>query len=205
MIYNTFAKRNQIRWYDETRAPNKTIISDALTSTHDIVASKQNLIPYKVYAVGPFNKNINQGLYNVSAYNGVKSNYNLLTAPYQFIYTVRLATGNAKVQSDLSGGHKQPPMDPAIYKTHYTLKNTNIEIGMHATILSGLLIEAGLDVSYTLCFADFNVKKEIWLDNKLDFIEDDVQFLMSAGYADVLKYKNSTEDRPNLAEVLTWV
>ena len=72
MIYNTFAKRNQIRWYDETRAPDKTIISDALTSTHDIVASKQNLIPYKVYAVGPFNKNINQGLYNVSAYNRSK-------------------------------------------------------------------------------------------------------------------------------------
>jgi hypothetical protein len=205
MIYNTFAKRNQIRWYDETRAPNKTIISTALANTYDIVASKQNLMPYKVYAVGPFNKDINQGLYNVSMFTGVKSNYNLLTAPYQFIYTVRLATGNAKVQKDLLGGHKQPPMDPECYKAYYSIKNTNIEIGMHATILSGLLIEAGLDVSYTLCFADFNVKKETWLDNGFDFIEDDVQFLMSAGYADLLKYKNSTEDKPTLAEVLTWV
>jgi len=205
MIYTTLAKRNQIRWYDETRAPDETIISDALTSTHDIVASKQNLMPYKIYAVGPFNKDINQRLYNVSAHGGVRANYNLLTAPYQFIYTVRLATGNAKVNSDLSGNHKQPPMDPATYKNYWTIKNTNIEIGMHVTILSGLLIEAGLDVSYTLCFPDFDDKKEIWLDNELDFIEDDVQFLMSAGYADSSKYENSTEDRPTLAEVLTWV
>ena len=158
MFYELFEKRSQIRFYDKTKAPDKALIKKCLEDTHYLVASKQNLMPYKVWVFGPFNEKLNQGLYDISRAppSRTDSNHNLETAPYQFIYTVRLCKGNSKVMNDLAGGHNQPMMDPKQYKETYAIKKTNVEIGMHALILSSLLIENGLDVSYTQCFQDWN-------------------------------------------------
>jgi len=207
MFYEIFKNRKQVRWYDQTKTPAKTLVEKCLEDTHYLVASKQNLMPYKVWTIGPFNEKLNQGLYDISAagVSNVTSNYNLLTAPYQFIYTVRIATANSKVQSDLDAGHIQPPLDPNQYKTRAIIKNTNIEIGMHSTILSRLLIENGLDVSYTLCFQDWENRTDLWIENGFDFIDDEVQFIMSAGYPDTERYYESTEEKPNITEVVQWV
>lgn len=207
MFYEIIENRKQIRWYDQNRTPDKSLIDECLHKTYTAVASKQNLMPYKVWAIGPFNKGLNQGLYDISAagVSKVRANYNLLTAPYQFIYTVRLATANSKVESDISSGHIQPPLDPNSYKTRAIIKNTNIEIGMHATILSKMLIEQGLDVSYTLCFQDWELRTDLWQEKGFDFIDDEVQFIMSAGYPDLERYQESTEDKPNITEVVEWI
>jgi len=205
MFYETIKDRKQVRWYDQEKIPEKSFIDECLKKTYEAVASKQNLMPYKVWAIGPANKELNQGLYEISQHSGVRDNYNLLTAPYQFIYTVRLAEGNAKVESDLAGGHQQPPMDPKKYKDRIIIKSTNIEVGMHATILSKLLIENGLDVAYTLCFEDFEYNPDYWIDRGFDFIDDEVQFIMSAGYPDPEKYIESWEDKPDYSKVVEWI
>lgn len=207
MFYEVYKNRKQVRWYDQTKTPDKSIIEKTLKDTYDLVASKQNLMPYNVWTIGPFNEKLNQGLYDISAagVSNVKANYNLLTAPYQFIYTVRIATANSKVQSDLDYGHIQPPLDPNLYKTRAIIKNTNIEIGMHSTILSKLLIENGLDVSYTLCFQDWEHRTDLWKEKGFDFIDDEVQFIMSAGYPDSERYYESMEEKPNITEVVKWV
>lgn len=206
MFYEIFENRKQVRWYDPDTVPDKSIVKKCLEDTYYLVASKQNLMPYKVWAIGPFNQKLNQGLYKISQHHsGVKANYNLLTAPYQFIYTVRLAKGNSKVADDIASGHEQPPMDPERYKSRITIKCTNIEIGMHATILSKLLIENGLDVSYTLCFEDWSTHPDYWAEQGFDFIDDEVQFIMSAGYPDTERYYESTEEKPNIKEVVQWI
>ena len=206
MFYEIIENRKQIRWYDQNRTPDKSLIDECLHKTYTAVASKQNLMPYKVWAIGPFNKKLNEGLYAISQHHsGVKANYNLLTAPYQFVYTVRLAEGNSKVFSDITVGHQQPPMDPERYKDRIIIKNTNIEIGMHATILSKLLIENGLDVSYTLCFENWTTHPEYWAEQGFDFIDDEVQFIMSAGYPDNERYYESTEDKPEYLNIVEWI
>ena len=207
MFYELFEKRKQIRWYDQTKTPDKALIEKCLEDTHYLVASKQNLMPYKVWVFGPFNEELNKGLYDISSLppSKTKSNHNLENAPYQFIYTVRLAKGNSKVIGDLESGHNQPAMDFKQYKRKYALTKTNIEIGMHATVLSSLLIEHGLDVSYTLCFQDWLQRRELWQEKGFDIIDDEVQFIMSAGYADIEKYQESPEEKPNFTEVVQWI
>src|SRR6056300_926602 len=126
--------RKQVRFYDQEKVPDRELIEFALEKTYETVASKQNLMPYKVHVVGPFNINVNEALYDASTYSGVKANFNLKTAPYQFVYTARLVKGNEKVLQDVAIGHIQPPLDPELYLTRGAIKNTNIEIGMHVTL-----------------------------------------------------------------------
>ena len=206
MFYSVYEQRKQVRWYDQDRTPSKELIDKCLVQTYELVASKQNLMPYKVYVIDN-NRELNQALYDISqeALSTKSANYNLLTAPYQFVYTVRLAGGNSKVDSDVNDwGHSQPPMNPDQYKTRETIKNTNIEIGMHATILSKLLIENGVDVSYTLCFPNWEYNQELWHNKGFTFIEDEVQFIMSAGYDDPEKYFDSPESKPDYDTVVQW-
>lgn len=203
MFYDVYQQQKQVRWYDQTRVPPRSVIETALSETYELVASKQNLMPYKIYVIEQ-NQTLNQGLYNLSQeiLSSTSANYNLLTAPYQFIYTVRLAEGSQKVREWVAAGHSQPPMNPELYKNREVIKNTNIEIGMHAIILSKLLIEQGIDVSYTLCFEP---RSTSWADNGFDFIDDEVQFIMSAGYEDTEKYFDAPEVKPPLSELITWV
>ena len=66
MFYEILENRKQIRWYDQTKTPDKNLIEKCLEDAHYLVASKQNLMPYKVWTIGPFNEELNQGLYDIS-------------------------------------------------------------------------------------------------------------------------------------------
>ena len=206
MFYDTFQQRKQIRFYDDENVPDFSIIKDALQQTYEIVASKQNLIPYKVYVINN-DKKINEGLYELSKGNTgtVQSNKNLLTAPYQFIYTARLVNdAHQIVKNDVSTGQLQPPMDPSEYRNIGQARNTCIEIGMHSTILSTLLIEKDIGVGYTLCFNDWLNDRESWITNGIDFIDDYVYFIMSAGYPSN-DYVDSGIKKPPYKNIVRYV
>ena len=210
MLRNTpdvFNNRKQIRHYLQEIAPDHTIIKNALEKTYDLVPSKQSLIPYKVHVVGPFNEKVNKALYETSTFSGVLANRGLLTAPYNFVYEVRLSQGNSAVQHDIDvNGHIQPVMDKNLYKRRDIIKNTTLEIGMHAAVLSSILLENNLDISYTLCFENNeNGSSERWNHPALDFITDEVQFIMSTGYSDNEKYWPAGEEKPEIAEVINWI
>lgn len=207
MFFDEYSKRKQVRWYDANRIPDLSLIQDALKQTYEAAASKQNLIPYKVYVIAN-NAELNQGLYDLSkgGTGTVTANTNLLTAPYQFIYTARLVTdASEKVQSDMNDyGHIQPPCDPEMYKNPMATQGVCIEVGIHATILSKILIEQGIDVSYTRCFDCWEFNKDKWSDRGLGFVEDDVYLLMSAGYADLDKYYEAPETKPLFENVIKY-
>ena len=193
-----------MRWYDTENVPDFSIIENAVQQAYELVASKQNLIPYKLYVLNN-NKEINEGLYSISKGNTgtVVANTNLLTAPYQFIYAARLVDdASPEVAWAVEHGHLQPPLDPDQYKKAGQAVNTSLEIGMHATILSTLLIENGLDVSYTLCFErDEEIIKSIGLDA----VEDHIYFIMSAGYPDPKKTYSSGELRPPIEKIVKYI
>ena len=88
------------------------------------------------------------------------------------------------------------------YKTIGAARNVCIEIGMHSTILSGILIENGLDVSYTLCFTN---DKNTWTDKGFDFLEDEVYFIMSTGYRDPDRYKSEQYKKPLIENVVKYI
>jgi|SaaInlV_100m_DNA_5_1039725.scaffolds.fasta_scaffold02386_4 hypothetical protein len=207
MFFDEMSKRKQIRWYDENRIPDLSLIQNAVKKAYDSVASKQNLMPYKLYVIAG-NHELNQGLYDLSkgGTGTVTANTNLLTAPYQFIYTARLVNdANDKVQSDMDDwGHCQPPCDPNMYKKVIASQATCIEIGMHCTILSKTLIEQGLDISYTRCFENYDSNKDLWIQKGFDFIEDDVYLLMSAGYRALGTYEESGESKPPFENVVKY-
>ena len=206
MFYDTFKQRKQIRFYDTENVPDFSIVQNALRQTYEITASKQNLIPYKIYVIN--NKQmINEGLYELSKgrTGTVQSNKNLLTAPYQFIYTARLVDDASEiVQGYVSKGELQAAMNPSKYRNTGQAKNTCIEIGMHSTILSTLLIEQGLGVAYTLCFDNWLKDKNSWIENGIDFIDDDVYFIMSAGYPSD-EYVDSGIKKPPFENVMRYV
>lgn len=204
MFYETYSKRKQVRWYDTENIPDFSIIETAVEKAYELVASKQNLIPYKLYILNN-NKEINKGLYSISKGNTgtVVTNTNLLTAPYQFIYAARLVDdASPGVLGAVGRGHLQLPLDPDQYKKAGQAVNTCLEIGMHATILSTLLIENGLDVSYTLCFErDEEIIKSIGLDA----VEDHIYFIMSAGYQDTEKPYYDGEPKPSIEKVVRYI
>ena len=207
MFFDDYSKRKQVRWYDENRIPDLSLIQDALQQTYEAVASKQNLMPYKIYVIAN-NKQLNEGLYDLSkgTTGTVVANTNLLTAPYQFIYTARLVTdASEKVQSDIGDyHHQQPPCDPEMYKDLITSQGVCIEIGMHSTVLSKILIEQGIDVSYTRCFEIWEYNKELWNEKGLSFVEDNVYLLMSAGYADPDRYYEAPETKPPYNNIVKY-
>ena len=207
MFFDEYSKRKQVRWYDENRIPDLSLIQDALQQTYEAVASKQNLLPYKIYVVAN-NKQVNEGLYDLSkgGTGTVVANTNLLTAPYQFIYTARLVTdASEKILNDVNdANHIQPPMDPEMYKDLITSQGVCIEIGMHSTILSKILIEQGIDVSYTRCFEIWEYNKELWNEKGLSFVEDNVYLLMSAGYADPDSYYEAQETKPPYNNIVKY-
>ena len=91
-----------------------------------------------------------------------------------------------------------------MYKDPITSQGVCIEIGMHSTILSKILIEQGLDVSYTRCFDIWEYNKELWNEKGLSFVEDNVYLLMSAGYADPDRYYEAPEIKPPFENIVKY-
>lgn len=197
MFFDEFQKRKQIRKFDQDNTPKLSLIQDALTQAHLTVASKQNLMPYKIYVIAN-NPDINSTLYDMShgTSGTIIANTNLLSAPYQFIYTARLATPTGKVLEDIQDwNHVQPPCNPDMYKNSINSQGACIEIGMHATVLTKILLDSNIGVAYTRCF-DFHDREQ-----RLPFVSDDIYLLMSAGYYSDEDYHESNEDRPDFETI----
>jgi hypothetical protein len=45
----------------------------------------------------------------------------------------------------------------------------------------------------------------VWKDSAFTFLEDEVQFIMSAGYEDPERYYDSGEDKPSYDQVVQWI
>lgn len=173
MIEDILKKRKQIKVYSKDNVPSKEMIETLLSKAYDCVASKQNLIPYKIHVLDKSKKEIKNLLYKLSSSTKGGNKNHELQAPYVLVFTKRLVDKpNPETQRKINLGHDYPLTDPKRYKDYEA--DVAIEIGMFAKTLSALCLEKGLDVSYILCLSNNN--DERWNDEKLKFIDDEIMF-----------------------------
>jgi len=203
-IEELLKKRKQIKFYDNNKIPEKSLIESIIKKTFELVPSKQNLMPYKIHILGP-EKDIKQEFYNiVKLQTGGAGNFNVTFAPYCLIFTTRLVTNpNKSVSESIKKGCPFAVCDPINYNK--MTNGTSIEVGMFAKVLTLLCIENNIDVSYTLCFPSWQQNKEKW--KKLNFINDIVLFSMQLGYKSTIgnNKKDIYETKPNIDEVINWL
>ena len=210
-----FDSRRQIRRFNHIDIPDKTLIQNLLDKTWRLVPSKQQLMPYKVFVLGPDRKKEKEIIFDQSTIVEEKQNpdvkYNSgqctnIFAPYVLIFTPRLSKGSPAVRQRIKDGQTYTVCDPEKYRDDVQI--TSIEIGMFASVLTYLCRENEIDVSYNKNFLHWPQFKEYWKD--LPFVDDPPYLLMSLGYR---RYKDKPIQRPlieeeykeNIDEIINWI
>lgn len=201
-IEELYNKRTQVRYFDPKVYPDKETVDQLIHLAFDLVPSKQNLMPYTINVVGPdqSNKETKDILYKLSQHCGEMANTNCF-APYVIIFSSRLCIPNTSVSNAIDRGMPYESCDFHSYQNPSALRRANIEIGMFATILTGLCMEKDIQVSYLLCYP---AEKEKWYP--LEFLDKEVPlFVMTIGYESPLHKRGRVEDKPMPDEVIKWI
>ena len=192
MIKDLYKKRYQVYKYSKDILPDKDKVKEMIDTTFDIVASKQNLMPYNVFVLGPDRSEEKKKIFEyVKKQTGGDHNENVL-APYNVIFTMRhVDNPNDFVKKMLENGHSHR----CTHKEHYLKEETQvaIEVGMFATILTGLCMENNFGVSYQLCFGV----------NKWKHKNEIVLFSMQFGYPNNKRIEKG-DYKPNKKSVIKW-
>jgi len=206
-IYKT---RWQVRQYDEANIPDKDLIKSLVSKTFELSPSKQNLLPFRVHVLGPEQLEYKKQFWNISkGKKGGANNYNIF-APYFFMFTFREVTNpNLKVKMAIKYGHDYTCCTPQYKKAKIP---NSLEIGMFASILTGLSLEKKLAVSYLLCFPDLERDSKDY-EGILPFLKGDYPvFCMGLGYTFGVKELDNRfrspkdlEYKPEIEEVINWI
>lgn len=227
MIKDIYSKRRQIRFFDKENYPDVNLVKQLINITYELVPSKQNLMPYKVHVIGPYNTEVNKELYRLACINElgehnyrqrfeeeISGNTQLLYAPYNLLFEKRLPEANTFVRERLKEGHPYNNLDPKSH--HLETNDTKIEIGMFCSILTGLCMEKNIDVSYTACLP--SIKRNRVTDEitnpfvNLPFINENIFLALSLGYRHptvdenymLSRLANVGEIKPNINDVINW-
>ena len=206
MIEELLSKRKQIRFFRNDVIPERELIDSLLEKTFNLVPSKQSLMPYHVHIFGPDKIDEKEKLYYLSGSIHIEdsfkdTHYNTqLKAPYVLVFTQRLAWPNPFVARKILEGLKYSVCDPATYKKHKT--GPALEVGMFMMILTTLCMANNIDVSYTLCLPQDNIK---YKEQGLNFTDENIIIGMSLGYEKDSPYIKAIDNtKPNIEEVLSW-
>ena len=205
-----YKSRWQVRQYDEANIPDKELIKSLVNKTFELSPSKQNLMPFRVHVLGPEQKEYKKQFWEISkGKKGGANNYNIF-APYLFMFTFREVTEpNLKVKMAMKYGHDYTCCTPNYQRAKIP---TSLEVGMFASILTGLALESKLSVSYLLCFPDFDRDSKDY-EGILPFLgRDKPIFCMSMGYTFGVKEVDNRfrtpkdlEYKPEIEEVINWI
>ena len=172
-----------------------------IEKTHNLVASKQNLMPYKIHVLGPECVELKKELYVLTTSASSKEHTQTTTnyqvyAPYVFVFTNRLVDNpNEKVENAISKGYPFHNCFPETYQNENSLQTACVEIGMWSKIFTGLCLENNIDVSYLKCFNDN--------PNDWSFINEVPLFVMCAGYRQFSdSERHILETKPDLNDVV---
>ena len=216
-IEETFKKRFQARKFLEDKIPDKELIKSLLEKTFKLVPSKQSLVPYKVWVLGPEHLETKQKLHELSSWHWKKNKPERthyatiqLLAPYLLIFTDREVDDvSPAILENIEKGHPY-----SILKLGNSQEAKTLEMGMFSKILTGLCLEEGLAVSYTLCFprhygrVEKHHQKYVLgdLPEIMAIIESHVLLLMSIGYPDGENFvKKNNEYKPPMENIIKWI
>jgi hypothetical protein len=221
MIYQTLKNRKYVREYDTTADIPETLIDSLLQKTWEVTPSKNNFMPYSVFVLGPKHQTYKKlafcnalskegqgdNIINPLAtrYTEYLPNYaNILSCSYLFIFTMRLETDPNPFQKFLiDRGHVYEAVDESMLGGLYAM--ASLEVGLFTSVFNGLLLENGIDSSFTGCFhRDLNEWKEFPFVKRMPII------LMTAGkgkiYIDETKTELQKQDlRPNYDKIVNFI
>ena len=208
-ITSVIEKRFQARLFRKDKIPSKKLINSLLEKTFNLVSSKQSLVPYKVIAFGPEHTEIKQKLWDASSWHwengkkfheGVHEGTIQLMAPYVICFADREVNDyNPSVKKKIDKGHPYSSL-----KLYGDIPNKSMEVGMFATLLTGLCLEKNLSVSYTLCFPAHTPLQRLIEDDL--FLDINLVFLwMSIGYEASKNYiLEEDEYKPPMRNIIEW-
>jgi len=208
MIEDVYKKRTKCSVFTD-EIPDFDMVKNLMEKTHALVASKQNLMPYKIHVLGPDCKKYKEELYKLTVnavdkkWTKTKANRQVF-APYVLIFTARLASPNISVQKKIEEGHSYQACFPETYLNSGALHTACIEVGMWSKIFTGLCLENNIDVGYTKCFRSWSKSNNVkW--PTLPFVQDPPLFIMSVAYHDI-RYRsfNPEEIKPDFDEVVCF-
>ena len=211
MIHEVLKKHKHVMEYDvETDIIKKSVIEHLLWEAWDITPSKNNLMPWHVFVIGPNNEKYKSIVYNICSNNEDRTNgvneyadndyirgripayENIISCQYLLMMTQR-------VSGPLNDYQQKQVKNGVVYDTltkEDIKKNENIidmECGIFSANFRALAIEKGIDTSYTLCF---NKKLKYW--KELPFIDMPVTLIMTIGrgkkYRKDIGYKDPKPD-----------
>lgn len=203
MIEDLYKKRKQIKDFSD-KLPPEGLVEDLIYKTYQCVPSKQNLMPYKIHVIGPEDKKTKEALYELASftaddYVGTRANRQVF-APYNLIFTNRLAFPNDWVLNKLNNGHRNASCDPDDYDKWGSRIGSTVEVGLFASILVGLCMENDLDISFLRCFPPWH--SDLW--KKLPFVDQFPILGLCIGYKDENKkmHVRPGETKPDFDEVV---
>tara|TARA_Y100000114_G_scaffold14870_1_gene12097 strand:+ start:140 stop:769 length:630 start_codon:yes stop_codon:yes gene_type:complete len=187
-IEELYRKRFHTKYFNE-EIPDRDLIESMISKTYDLVPSKQLIVPYKVEVLGPERKKdivrIREFCMN---YTGLSDKGTVqMLAPYLLLFTTRhikeeeISEGMKERLSKNRGSYHSITYPHHITPTHH------VEVGMFASILTGLCMENGVSTAYSTCMP--GQKHEAW-NEIYDIVKGKMLFIMSLGYTDM------TEPRP---------
>ena len=208
MIEDIYAKRVRGNRYKK-ESPAPKLMRELIYKTHKLVASKQNLMPYRIHVLGPDCKKYKEELYKLTV-KAVPKNFfrtvanTQIFAPWVLIFTIRLATPNYFVKKSIEEGHSYQSCFPESYLKSGPVELACIEIGMWSKLFTGLCLEQDIDVSYTKCFRTWPNKKEKDCEwSQLPFVVDPPLFIMTAGYHEHPSHVIG-ETKPDFSDVVCF-
>ena len=237
--YKLFKKRKHVIEYRKDIVPNRETINDAMWHAWHCSPSKQNYHPYEVNILGPEpefddeklkvwdkamqnHHDVQDRAYDKGqiAYKhyGVNRTYKHLSdAPYVIVFTTRTVdpakTNEWNKKCIARDGHFS---EPEFTDQHETLAQaTSIEVGLFAGSLTAILVEQGIDITYTTCFPKDPNK---WHD--VPFVNTIPLLTCSIGYGKYYRQQWMKENGPDpkngrsnwdldrkadFEDVVTWV
>lgn len=201
-------KRFQARYFKKDDIPKKELINSLLKKAFDLVPSKQSLVPYTVAVFGPEQTRIKKKLWDAAGWHWQKDT----KQGRQHMGTVPLIAPYLILFCDRRVDDYSPAIKRMVDKGYpYSILNLGgdthtkcIEVGMFASILTGLCLEKNLAVSYTLCFPRTESLSQFIKDEEILGI-DRVFLYMSIGYADGGDFiLEKDEYKPPFQNIIDW-
>lgn len=217
MIYEVLKKHKHVMEYDEEAdIIKKSDIVHLLRQAWDITPSKNNLMPWQVFVVGPDNENYKNIVYDICSKNedianSKNANINKIIGRNPAYANIKSCQYFLIITQRLSGplnDYQQQQWNNGVYYDTCTEKGLadseniiNLECGIFSANFRALAIEKGIDTSYTLCF---NKKLKYW--KELPFIDMPVTLIMTIGhgkkYRKDIGYKDPKPDFERIVKLI---
>jgi len=191
MIEELYKKRFHTKYFNE-EIPDRDLIHGMIRKTYELVPSKQLIVPYKVEVLGPDRKKdivrVREFCMNYTGehYKSDKGTIQML-APYLLLFTTRHIKDHEISEAMRERLSKNRGSYHSIRSPHKITATHHVEVGMFASILTGLCMENGVSTAYSMCMP--GQKHEAW-EKIHDIVKGKMLFIMSLGYTDM------TEPRP---------